>query len=215
MSLESRPILKRSDLFDRAFAFLLLFALATNLVWFLNDNHILGDGSQDYLKHSIELFQRFSSIANSALPILEKITAVVRECSGPGPIANTFWPLGFHFSTCFFYSVAGTTLFAAKLNLLPYLFILLLSTYCIGKHIDSRPAGLVAAASLFFYPIIFQSSRQYQLDFPLTTMVALGALFLLKSEQFRNMKFSLLFGVASGWAMLIKGQYAIFMTLPL
>jgi hypothetical protein len=216
MSLESRSILKRSNLFDWAFAFLILFSLATNLVWFLTDNHILGDGSQNHLLFSVDFFHRFSSVANSTHPILEKIAAVVKEFGMPSAInSSSYWPQGFNLSTCFFYSVAGTTLFAAKVNLLPYLFILLLSTYCIGRHIDSSSVGLVAAVSLFFYPIIFQSSRQYQLDFPLTAVVALNVLFLLKSERFRNIKFSLLFGVASGWAMLIKSLYVIFIAMPL
>ena len=216
MNLESRSILRRANLFDWAFTFFILFSLATNLIWFLTDNNILGDGSQNHLIFSMDFFHRFSSITNSTLPILEKIATIVKEFGMPSAInSSPYWPQGFNLSACFFYSVAGTTLFAAKLNLLPYLFILLLSTYCIGRHIDSSPVGLVAAVSLFFYPIVFQSSRQYQLDFPLTAMVALNALFLLKSEQFQNMKFSLLFGVASGWAMLIKGLYVIFITMPL
>ncbi len=75
--------------------------------------------------------------------------------------------------------------------------------------------GLVASFLLFMYPIIFQSSRQFQLDFPLTAMVALNILLLLKCDNFKYRKYSFLFGLSLGWAMLIKGQAILFVIWPL
>jgi 4-amino-4-deoxy-L-arabinose transferase-like glycosyltransferase len=98
--------------------------------------------------------------------------------------------------------------------LLPYLLILFLSTYGIGKFLYSRFVGLLAVFFLFFYPIIFQSLRQYQLDLPLTAGVTLCIYLLLKADQFRNTKYCFLLGLTCGFVMLVKGQALLFIAGP-
>ncbi|MCX5701642.1 MAG: glycosyltransferase family 39 protein [Candidatus Omnitrophica bacterium] len=98
---------------------------------------------------------------------------------------------------------------------MPYLAILLFSTYLIGSLIFSGFVGLLATFVLFMNPLIFTSSRQFQLDFPLTAMVALSILLFLKSNNFTNRKYSFFFGLSLGWTMLIKGQGMIFIICPL
>ncbi|MBU1862068.1 MAG: glycosyltransferase family 39 protein, partial [Candidatus Omnitrophica bacterium] len=68
---------------------------------------------------------------------------------------------------------------------------------------------------LYMYPLIFESFRQFQLDSPLTAMVALSILFLIKCNDFTSRKYSLLLGVSLGWGMLVKGQVILYIIWPL
>jgi hypothetical protein len=99
--------------------------------------------------------------------------------------------------------------------MLIYFVILLFSVYFIAKTIFDRQTGIIAMFLVSMYPLIFESSRQYSLDFPLTAVVALSIFILLKTAYFTNTFFSILLGIISGIAMLIKGQFVLFFIWPL
>lgn len=192
------------------------FVLFSNYIWFKNDNSIVGVDSPNHLFFSIEFFYAISeAVFNSASSLWQKTAEVIRVFGAPVKHSSVYWPNGLNLNAAIFYFIFGKSLFAAKLSLLPYLFILLIATYLIGKAMHSGFTGFLAGFILFMYPLIFESSRQFQLDFPLTAMVALNILLLLKSEDFKNRMFSFLFGIFLGWAMLIKGQAILFIFWPL
>ncbi|MFC1709939.1 hypothetical protein ACFL2J_07790, partial [Candidatus Omnitrophota bacterium] len=173
----------RFDIFDLLFIAFVLCVLISNIIWFKTDNSIDGVDSQNHLLFSMEFFNDFSSVIHSDITMLTKVSSLIRAIR-VSPGSDPYWPPGLSLTSFLFYSSLGKSLFAAKVSILPYLFILLFSTYCLGKHIGSGLSGLTATFLIFFYPIIFQSSRQYQLDLPLTAMVVLSVFFLLKSNQF-------------------------------
>jgi len=195
---------------------MILFAAISHYDWAKRDSSMCGVDVANHLLSSIEFFDELSDIMQKSVsPVGTKITETISLLSYKKGRDVIYWPNGLNFTASAFYSFFGRSIFSAKLSLLPYLFVLLFSTYLIGKLIYSKLVGILAVFLIFMYPIIFQSSRQFQLDFPLTAMVVLSILFLLKCDNFRNTKYSLLLGISSGWAMLIKGQAALFITWPL
>jgi hypothetical protein len=200
------------------FVIALLFILSagvSNYLFFKDDNYATGVDSHNHLFFSIEFFYRILCIVqDSAISLLAKTIKVI-GLQGKSLHGDAYWPNGLNFTSSIFYFLVGKSIFSAKLSLLPYLFILLLSTYLIGKIMFSDPVGLLATFLLFMYPMIFMSSRQFQLDFPLTAMVTLTILLLLKSNNFRNIEYSIFSGFSLGWTMLIKGQAMIFIIWPL
>lgn len=95
-----------------------------------------------------------------------------------------------------------------------FLFILLLSVYKIGSILYDKKTGLLAAILLSFSPIIFGQSRISMLDFPLTGMICLCFLSLLKTKNFTSLFFSLVTAVLFILAQLTK-ETAIIFILPL
>jgi len=94
--------------------------------------------------------------------------------------------------------------------------ILIFSVYGICRKISQdKKTGILAAFIVIMYPLIFTHSRSFELDLPLTSMVALSIYFLLLSDCFYNRKFSLLFGLAAGLGMLTKFNFLGFISAPL
>jgi hypothetical protein len=96
-----------------------------------------------------------------------------------------------------------------------FFFILLLSVYLIGRYIADNATGLIASFMVSMYPGIFGLSRKYLLDFPLVAMVSLGIYLLIRSNNFKSTRYSLVFGFVSGLGVLTKGQYILFIIGPL
>ncbi len=186
-----------------------------NYMWVKGDNSIKGVDSQNHLFYFINFFYDFSNvvfIGNEAF--WAKIIKVFRLIGHPAECSTVYWPNGLNLTATISYLLLGKSLLSAKLAIFPYLIILLIAIYFIGKELHSRAIGLLAAFILFMYPLIFESSRQFGLDFPLTAMVTLSILFLLKCNYFKNTKYSLFLGLSLGWGMLIKGQIVLFITCP-
>jgi len=95
-----------------------------------------------------------------------------------------------------------------------FLLILLISVYKIGYILYDKRTGLLAAALLSFSPIIFGHSRISMLDFPLTAMVSLCFLSLLKTKNLNSLFFSLLTGFLFSLAQFTKEAALIFILPP-
>lgn len=198
-----------------ALMLLVVFALASNYLWLQKDFSIVGTDSPNHLIFSLDFYYSAHDLIHSrSLSLGQKLSRLILLFDEPGPNSEVYWPNGLNLTAAMFYSIFGISLLSAKLSLLPYLFILLVSTYMLGKKLFSEFAGLISTATLFMYPMIFQSSRQFQLDFPLTAIVTLSILFLLKCDYFKDRKYSFLSGLSAGYAMIVKGQAVIFLAVP-
>ncbi|MCX5696743.1 MAG: glycosyltransferase family 39 protein [Candidatus Omnitrophica bacterium] len=192
------------------------FALITNYMWVKADNSVNGVDSSNHLFFSIEFFYRFTDIIYAqTLSLWQKVAAYVDLLGSPVRGSTVYWPNGLNATTAFSYLLFGRSLFSAKVSMFPYLIILLSSTYLIGKKISGDFSGVLSAFILFMYPLIFESSRQFQLDLPLAAMVSLVIYFFLQSDHFQRRPYSILLGIALGWAMLIKGQAILFVLCPM
>ncbi|MCM8814198.1 MAG: glycosyltransferase family 39 protein [Candidatus Omnitrophica bacterium] len=204
-----------SQNYRKFFFFLTASILLTAVFWCYYDNSIRGVDSPNHLFFSLEFFYRMRDILQSPASLIAKGAEILRALGTATPSSTVYWPNGLYAGTAFFYYCSGPALFAAKLSMIPYLIALIVATYLIGMRLFSEKIGLLAAAGCFFYPLIFQSARQYQLDLPLTAMVACSVFLLLASEQFNRRSISVCLGISCGWAMLIKGQFLLFIIGPL
>jgi len=94
-----------------------------------------------------------------------------------------------------------------------FLIILFFSIYKIGSIVYDRKTGFLAALFTSLLPFVFAHSRVIMLDFPLMCMVSLGYLYLLKTNYFNSIYYSILFGCLFGLSQMIKAT-AIFFILP-
>ncbi|MBU1628046.1 glycosyltransferase family 39 protein, partial [bacterium] len=76
-------------------------------------------------------------------------------------------------------------------------------TYLVGARLTSNKTGLIAALICSLYPIIFNMSRQYSPNPAFVFFILMTIYFLLKTEGFVSRKYSLLAGIASGFALLL------------
>ncbi len=95
-----------------------------------------------------------------------------------------------------------------------FLTILLFSIYEIGKLKYNGNIGLLTAILISLCPIIFEASRLSMLDLPLTAIVALGLMLLLKTEKLISFFYSFCTGIIFGIAQLTKETAIIFILPP-
>ena len=96
-----------------------------------------------------------------------------------------------------------------------FLFIILMSTYCIGSMIYNRNVGLLAAFLVSFLPMIYGHTRNMLIDFGLTTMTVLSFYLLFKTNKFQSLLYSVLLGIALGFSQLTKEAFISFIFFPL
>ena len=96
--------------------------------------------------------------------------------------------------------------------------ILLLSLYGIGEKrlYGTTRAGLLAAFLGSMSPFLFSMAHYTYIDYALTAMITPGSVLAsMRTEGFRSVWFSVLFGVALGLGMLYKWTPVLFVSGPL
>lgn len=113
-----------------------------------------------------------------------------------------------------FYGVLGTTIDAAQLANLPAIVLLGLATFGIARTVMEPGSAALAALLANFFPYMLWISRETVIEYWLTAMVATAIWALLKTREFSNPKWSLVFGAVCGLGMLTKWTFVIFVALP-
>ncbi|MCX9073437.1 MAG: glycosyltransferase family 39 protein [Candidatus Methanoperedens sp.] len=126
-----------------------------------------------------------------------------------------YYPPFVKFSTAFVYMVLGVSVQSAIFTNIIYFLILFFSTYYIGCRLFNQETGVLAALLISLYPATQSMIKWYNLDFGMTALVALCIALLLKSNCFENTKYSLLFGIFAGFALLAKWYAAIYLAIPI
>lgn len=131
-------------------------------------------------------------------------------------ILNSKKPPFSHLPSALFYFIFGSQPDTAVLihNTIP-LFILIFSIYGIGRKLYNKNVGLLAALIITFFPIVFGQSRVFMVDLFSTAMVTLSIYLLILTNNFKNIKYSLLFGFVAGLGLLSKSFFIIFVIGPL
>lgn len=129
--------------------------------------------------------------------------------------ANNYYPHFFHWIAAFFYVILSATYKTALLSNLFFLAVLTISSYFIGKKLYNKEAGLFISFIVSTIPLYSSLMRVYLIDFALSSMVSLGLMFLIYSDCFRNTWHSVFFAVVSGFGMLTKWTYMIYLIVPL
>lgn len=199
------------------FILIIVFHFVNNYLWLKGNNIICGIDVVNHLFFQLKFHHLFSAIISIPdTAIFLKIRQITQLINTPMASPDCiYWPNFVFLSSTFFSLFFGNSLFVVRLTQLIYFFILLFSTYAIAKEIADRKAGLLAMFLVSMYSLVFESSRQYSLDFPLTALTALSVFLLLKTNYFTNFFYSVLLGVFFGVAMLVKGQFLLFFIFPL
>jgi len=133
---------------------------------------------------------------------------------GDGNLSHSYPPL-FYWSTLPLFLLFGITQDIAVMTNMIFFAILIFSTYGIGKVMRDEETGLLAAFTVSMFPAIFGFSRVYIVDFLLASMVSLAIYLLIKTENFKNTKYSILLGLALGAGMLSKQTFPFYISFPL
>ena len=125
-----------------------------------------------------------------------------------------FYPPFFHISSSLLYTIFGTDLIVSRSTNILYLLILLLSTYGIASHLFNKNIGILSALLISTYPLVISMQKTYLLDLSLTALIAATIYFLLKTENFSNTKYTLLFAITFSFAELTKWTAIFFIIGP-
>ena len=179
---------------------LLLFHATNNYIWLKKDTLPPG---WDQAAHLILSLEYFHALTTPSLDVIPRLFSV-----------SNYYPPLFHISASPFYLLFGTSDDIACMSAIIFLGILIFSTYGIGKRIYNRNTGLLSAFLVSMYPIIFGETREYLIDIPVVAMVALSIYVLLLSNNFKNKRYSILFGITLGLGMLTKWTFIFFIIGP-
>lgn len=179
---------------------LILFHTISNLIIVNLDNApLLWDGG-DYFYKSLRYYDVFRNIGSDFIAKFYDI--------------STYRPPLLMLTSLPFYLLLGRSVDVAIMTNILYLIILVLSVYGIGRRIHGNEAGFLSAVIVMLFPIVFGLSRSYWQDFPVTAMVSLSVYLLIRTDYFRDRKYSLIFGISLGLGMLTKWIHFVFLTGP-
>ena len=188
--------------FDSHHFFLLaiiLWIFGGNLIWMVLD---IRPPSYDQGLHLFRTFNYWEAMSSGSEEWWQDILNV-----------EPFYPPFYHLSLIPLSLIFGFTLDSGVIGNSFYMVIMVLSIYGIGKILYTRNAGLIAAFLVSCYPIIVSMSREYIISVMLTAMTTLAYYLFLKSENFENKKYSILFSFIYAVGLMVKWTFFIY-TLP-
>ena len=178
---------------------IVLWVWGSNAIWMTLDNRPPSWDQGGHLRYTFHYWQALSSGSENWWIDLLNV--------------EPFYPPLFHLSLIPFSLIFGFTLETAIVANSFYLTVSILSTYAIGKILYNRSAGLIAGFLISCYPYMVNLSREYLISIMLTSAVTLTYFLFLKSENFENKTFSLLFSLVYACGLMIKWTFLIY-TLP-
>lgn len=113
------------------------------------------------------------------------------------------------------YLIFGATITVAVSSNILYIGILAFSIYGIGRRLWNNNVGLLSAIFVLASPMLVSQFKEFQLDAPLTSMIAFGLYVLIRTEEFSNLTASAWLGLVIGLGMLTKWTYIFILGLPL
>lgn len=125
-----------------------------------------------------------------------------------------YYPPLVYWVATLFYEVLGTSITIAVLSNLVWISLLVFATYGLGRILYDRRAGLLAAIFVISTPMLVSQFKEFQLDAPLTAMVAVALYLLIKSNGFRHRDFTVALGASVGLGLLTKWTFPFIMALP-
>jgi len=185
-------------LFKNKIAWLLIVIIlahgAINFLWLKIDKAPQWFDSAGYFKRSINIFDASKT---GPFDFIKEILGVRAEVYHPHRVLLPFVTLPYYY----FFGISEDI---AVMSQFLFLAIVLFLTYIIGARIFNKKTGLLAAFILSVSPGFFTNSRRYIPEFAATALVITAVYFLLRSRDFQDRKFSLLFGVSAGLSMITK-----------
>lgn len=186
---------------------LIIFHLVNNYLWLRQDKVLLAD--DPYWHHLLSLrIYRFLEKGEFFLHPLKCLKLISARSNQYGIFVQLI--------TAPFYFIFGIGQDqAAMVTAGVFLTVLISSIYGITKRLTNPKGGILAAFIISMYPVIFNHSRMYMLDLPLTALVSLSIYFLIHYELFRKNKYIFLFLLVFLLALLTKINFILFIFTPL
>jgi 4-amino-4-deoxy-L-arabinose transferase-like glycosyltransferase len=175
---------------------IILWIFGGNLIWILLD---IRPPSYDQGLHLFRTFNYWEAMSSGSEDWWQDMLNV-----------EPFYPPFYHLSLIPLSLIFGFTLDTGVIGNSFYMAILTLSIYGIGKILYTRNAGLIAAFLVSCYPIIVSMSREYIISVMLTAMTALAYYLFLKSKNFENKKYSILFSFIYATGLMVKWTFFIY-----
>ncbi len=119
-----------------------------------------------------------------------------------------------HFVAVIFYKIFGASLQTARMSVILFSIVFILSMYGIGKEFGNELSGVAVAALAASAPQILIFSHMFFLDFPQAAMTALVFYLMLKTNNYRETGYSYLLGIILGLALLTKWSTVFFIYFP-
>ncbi len=182
-----------------------LFAAVTNYIVLKEDTIPFTQDISNSYENSIRLNYHLFKSKQSSLERLERVTDMLFS-SQKGVLLN--------FVTQPTYILGGISQDSANMTNIFFLLLLTLSVYGIGTILSSKKTGFVAATLCLLFPQIWSSSRAYLPILAQASLVCLNIFLLLKTEQFKNLKYSIFLGIALIITILTKYSFSIFLIGP-
>lgn len=113
--------------------------------------------------------------------------------------------------------VFGKEYFDLQILILNYLFFLtaLYFVYKIGLELKDKETGIIAMILFSLTPSIYVMSRQYgHQDWHIMVAMTANIYCLIKLNYFKNIKWSLLYGITVGLGLLIKDEFLPYFFIP-
>ncbi|MBI4475064.1 MAG: glycosyltransferase family 39 protein [Acidobacteria bacterium] len=124
------------------------------------------------------------------------------------------YPPVYYLVVALFYAVFGKTVDSAQLANAPAIVLLALATYGIARTVMSPMGAALAAVLANYFPFMLWMSRETVIEYWLTSFAALAIWALIKSKEFSDVRWSIVFGVVCGLGMLTKWTFVIYVGLP-
>ncbi|MCD4786540.1 MAG: glycosyltransferase family 39 protein [Candidatus Eremiobacteraeota bacterium] len=120
-----------------------------------------------------------------------------------------------YFVTSVFFKFGGISQQVARISITFFAIVFLLAMFGIGYELGGYYSAVAVTSLAAASPHILNVSRLYFLEFPQTALTALAFYLLLKTDSFKNRKYSILFGVVLAISFLAKWSTAFFMIAPI
>ena len=175
---------------------IIVWIFGGNLIWMLLD---IRPPSYDQGLHLFRTFNYWEAMSSGSADWWQDVLNV-----------EPFYPPFYHLSLIPLAWIFGFSLDIGVIGNSFYMVIMALSVYGIGKILYTRNAGLIAAFLVSCYPLIVSMSREYIISVMLTAMTTLAYYLFLKSENFENKKYSLLFSFVFAAGLMVKWTFFIY-----
>lgn len=184
--------------------FVAVFFFASNFILLGKMVHPMGKDWHSHLSNSIRIIKDFDMGAFLRSPVSVYKNVIRWDVDYPPLYYVIAASLKHFFGISFMFMTSSL-----------FLVLLIYFTYKIGELLGGWKNGILSASILAFYPMVYLSSRDFNLELAQAALVCAVLYALLRSEEFKNNKYSVLFGVFFGIGLLIKQQVLLFITGPM
>jgi len=115
------------------------------------------------------------------------------------------------------FSVLGKEYFDLIIIFINYIFFLipLYFIYKIGEETDSKESGQIAMILFALVPAVYGLSRQFgHKDYHIIAAITFNIYCLIKTDYFKDRKWSFIYGISVGLGLLVKKQFLAYFIMP-